>query len=103
MSTRERIVKTAHRLLHESVVNSISMRKVADRIGVSATAIYRHYRNKEALLDAVTEESFEIFADYLATGRAKTPPIAGLRALCQRLLDFALDHPDRYDFLFVIP
>ena len=89
-------------MLVESGVDGISMRKVADRVGVSATALYRHYRNKEALLEAVTEESFAVFTGTLRPALERKPALAALAALADRVLQFALDHPVRYDFLFII-
>lgn len=79
------------------------MRKVAAELGLSATAIYRHYRDKEELLDAVAEEGFAVFRSYLDRALAASMPRQRIRGLALRYLDFALDHPHHYDFCFLIP
>ncbi len=47
---RERILKLSIELYLQSGLRGISMRKIASRLGVSATAIYRHYENIQDLI-----------------------------------------------------
>jgi AcrR family transcriptional regulator len=97
------IATAARRLFAKSGIDGVSMRKVANQVGVSATAIYRHYRDKDALLDGITEEGFATFETYLRPGAAVAQPLPAIRALSRGLLAFALERPDLYEFLFIIP
>ena len=50
---RERIVDEALALLNEVGIDKLSTRKLAERLGVQQPALYWHFKNKSALLDAV--------------------------------------------------
>ena len=62
---RERISAAAQALYLEGGIDGISMRKVGNRVGVSAPAIYRHFENKEALLQEIVVEGLRILEGYL--------------------------------------
>jgi AcrR family transcriptional regulator len=74
-ATRERIVRAVAELLAEQNPAAISVDMIAERSGTSVATLYRHFRNKEALLDAVATfgysarrrgEPREPFATFLA-------------------------------------
>lgn len=64
---RKKIVAEAIALLDEVGYDSFTTRKLADRLGVKQPALYWHFKNKRALIDAVNED---ILAPYIA---ASTP------------------------------
>lgn len=96
-STRDRIVTAAERLYLTGGLHAVTMRKVAHQLGISATALYRHVRNRDALIDALAERGFGVFIGYLRR-RARGDP---LRVLWDNYLAFALDHPRLYALIFV--
>jgi AcrR family transcriptional regulator len=98
----ERVLAAARRVLATDGAASLSMRNVATEAGITATAIYRHFEDKDALLAALIREQYDLFLGYLqdATGRR---PIDRLLAAFDRYLDFALEHPHGYELLFVAP
>lgn len=53
---REKIVDAALTLLNEVGLDRLTTRKLAERLGVQQPALYWHFRNKSALLDAVNDE-----------------------------------------------
>ena len=59
-SLRDRISQAAQELFLEGGVEAISMRKVADRVGISATAIYRHYKDKDELLTGIIDTGLHL-------------------------------------------
>ncbi|MFE2283820.1 TetR/AcrR family transcriptional regulator [Streptomyces sp. NPDC059443] len=78
--TRPALVQAALRVLEREGINGLSMRKVAAELGVKAASLYWHVRNKEELLDLLTDE---LMAD------AEAPPREGdwreqLREYCVR-------------------
>ena len=73
------------------------LREAARRVGVSPTATYRHFRDKEALLAALAVEGFREFGAALAaSGRAPEP----LSAMGAAYVDFALSRPGMFRLMF---
>ncbi|MFJ2135030.1 TetR/AcrR family transcriptional regulator C-terminal domain-containing protein [Streptomyces sp. NPDC087845] len=66
--TRQTLVAAALRVLEREGIAGLSMRKVAAELGVKAASLYWHVRNKEQLLDLLTDE---LMAD------AEPPPRQG--------------------------
>ena len=78
------------------------MRSVAELVGVTTPSIYRHFKDKEDLMDAVCEEVFETLAAALeqAAASAKSP-LERLFAQGRAYLDFALANPEEYRIVFM--
>jgi AcrR family transcriptional regulator len=100
-STRERILEEARDLYLKGGLSGLSMRKIADRVGVSATALYRHFEDKEALLMAVVEVGFERFTSYLLRGLAGKTPAERLNLTGEGYLRFALENRSYYRIMFM--
>lgn len=100
-ATRDRIAHAAREILRTEGTRAVSMRRVATCVGITPMAIYRHYPNREALLNRVAED---VFTD-LAAGWAGVPPVddlgARMRAMLDGHIDFALQEPRLYDFVFL--
>ncbi|HUN51336.1 MAG TPA: TetR/AcrR family transcriptional regulator [Candidatus Sulfotelmatobacter sp.] len=96
------LVRTALRLIGRGGIAALSLREVAKRAGVSASAVYRHYADKEALLAAVAAEGFgRLNAAFVAAlAAAPRQPRARLVALGQAYAAFALGHPEQYRLMF---
>jgi AcrR family transcriptional regulator len=97
------LVRAGLALIKRRGTAALSLREVAKRAGVSASAVYRHYADKEALLAAVAAEGFAglnaAFAAALAGsgGRASR---ARLIALGEAYVAFALKYPEQYRLMF---
>src|SRR5437870_5475022 len=63
--TRERIVAAGHDCIRRLGIRRTAMEAVADMAGVSRAALYRHFPNKESLVDAVLEENARRFRQEL--------------------------------------
>src|SRR4051794_4871634 len=72
---RSKILNAARELILEQGVDAVSMRKIAERIEYSPTAIYQHFADKEALLHAMCERDFDGLHAQLAerTGSVSDP------------------------------
>lgn len=53
--SRERILRTALRLADEGGLNALSMRKVAQELGVRAMSLYNHVANKDDMIDGIVD------------------------------------------------
>jgi AcrR family transcriptional regulator len=60
--TRDDIIHTAFRVWGRQLYKSTSLTELAQELGVSKTALYRHFENKEALLTAMYENFFDDYA-----------------------------------------
>jgi AcrR family transcriptional regulator len=77
--------------------DAMSLRAVAQRVGVSVPSIYLHFADKQALLDAVCEEVFEQLHVALKEADADAPnPWEALRAQGIAYVRFALENPEHY-------
>ena len=103
METRDRILSESRELLREQGLLGFSMRGVAERVGVTATALYRHFEDKDALLASLLEQGFETFARYLMRALAGRTPLERFRASGRAYFDFALEHPRDYALMFMTP
>ena len=82
-------------------IDKVSVRAVAGAVGVSPTAVYRHFDNHAALLWAAVNHCFEEFADAMIGAREGIDDIyEQLRASGQAYIRFALEHPGKYRVMF---
>jgi hypothetical protein len=56
-ATAERVAEEALRILEKEGENAVSMRRVAQAVGITPMAIYHHFPNREALLDFVVDRT----------------------------------------------
>jgi len=99
----QRILESTRDLYVEQGPGGVSMRKVARRVGVTATAIYRHYTNKNVLLQHVVAEGFKLFGAYLQEALKGETPLERLRLTGEAYARFAVDHPRFYKLMFLSP
>jgi AcrR family transcriptional regulator len=95
---RAEIVAAAKELLAQTVnADAVSIRSVADAVGVTSPSIYLHFADKDELLSAVVMDVFaELDAAMLAAGDAVTEPLERLRAFGLAYVRFAVEHPEHY-------
>lgn len=98
---RQALLDVALELIAERGADGFTLREAARRIGVSHSAPYRHFADKDALLLAVAEAGFE---ELRARGedsmRGVEDARARLRAFGEVYLAFAAEHPARYRVMF---
>ncbi len=100
---RERISAAAQELYLREGVEGVSMRKIAEMVGVSAPAIYRHFENKDAVLDEIVVRGLRILEQYLRPALEAPTPRERLSKLIDNYLDFTLEQPRFFDFAFLAP
>lgn len=99
--TKTRLLTAARDHYLDTGLARFSLREVARRARVSAAAVYRHYHNKEALLQAVCGEGFRVFYSYLVRA-LEAPTVKERMAVCTaQYLRFALENPRDYRFIFM--
>jgi AcrR family transcriptional regulator len=100
---RAEILDAAGRLLAERGDESaVSIRMIADAVGVTPPSIYLHFPDKDALIEAVCEERFAEFDLALERAAATVAdPLEELRARGRAYVRFALENPEHYRVIFM--
>lgn len=97
------IAKAARAIFEDEGATGVSMRRVADAVGITPMAIYRHYANREALLHRVADDAFEELAGHAKPRRRGASVEDHLLDLLEAYLDYALAHPRIFDYAFSEP
>ncbi len=99
---REQLVQAAAEVLDEvGDASRLSVRAIARRAGVSPTALYLHFPDREALVDATVDAGFAAFNEALrAAATPESDPFDGLAASGLAYLAFAERQPALYAVLF---
>ncbi|MEU8563737.1 TetR/AcrR family transcriptional regulator [Streptomyces cyaneofuscatus] len=100
---RAACLRAARELLEEDGSAGLSLRAVARRAGVSATAPYRHYADREALVSAVAAEGYRELAGSLAQAHPAPSTPDELAAVAVAYVQFALEHPALFRAMFAEP
>jgi len=102
---REEIIAAAERLLIErGGEDAVSMRAIADAVGVTPPSIYLHFADKEELFLAVCDARFEELTRRSAEAAAgATDPVDEIRRRGRAYIQFGLDNPEQYRALFMLP
>lgn len=100
---RAACLRAARELLEEDGSAALSLRAVARRAGVSPTAPYRHYADRDALISAVAAEGYGELAGHLAAAHPAPATPDDLAAVAVAYVRFALRHPALFRVMFVEP
>ncbi|MGK0291381.1 MAG: AcrR family transcriptional regulator [bacterium] len=98
--TKRKILDTARIIYLREGIEGISMRKIAKDVGISATAIYRHFKNKEVLLAELIVQGFRFFEQYLFRALEKDSAADRLVLTGQAYCNFALEQSQYYNVIF---
>ena len=95
------LLQEALRTIEKGGVGALTLRAVGEKLGVSRTALYRHFRDKAALLGAVATEGFRTLRLQLEeTWRAHGGGREGFEAMGATYVRFAVAHPSHYRVMF---
>jgi AcrR family transcriptional regulator len=101
--TQDRILDAARSLLAAGGADACSMRAVAERSGVTAGAIYRHFRDKEALIEQVVALAFQHYEQFLLESIVSQPvgSFARIAALGDAYIRFAAENEEEFKIIFM--
>ena len=101
---RWRLLSAASRLFSKECYDSVSVRRIAEEVGCSQMAMYRHFPDKEALIRHLCTELYQQFTtqlheqfDYLSDPRER------LRMALRYFILLALENPHHYRLTFLVP
>lgn len=98
---RTAVLKAAWSLVKKQGLKELTLREVARKVGVTHAAPYHHFKNRDALLAAMTVDAFEELDAALAQAKPlAAAPDEVLRALGRAYIDFARARPERVEVMF---
>ena len=98
---RRALIEEALRTIRTHGVEDLTLRRAGARLGVSRTALYRHFSDKQALVAAVGREGFRMLRLALSDawerhGKGRR----GFEAMGVAYVNFAVAHPSHYRVMF---
>lgn len=99
--TRAAILDAASSLLESGGPEAVTLRAVGEAAGVSRSAPYRHFADKNALMRALAERTLRTMAGRIrAESRGRRDSAHRLRAGCWEYIECALHEPHHYQLVF---
>lgn len=97
---RQAILDAARSIIMEHGVDGLSMRTLADLVDYSPAALYKYFKDKDEILDELTNEAWQLSAEY--NQRHMTPsedPIEMLMQSGMNIYEFAKEFPAQYQLM----
>jgi AcrR family transcriptional regulator len=97
---KEALVAEAGRMLAASGLAPLSLRELARQVGVTQTAIYRHFPDKQGLLAEVAMRGFDELARRMAAARGENDLTTGFHVMGEIYIGFALENRELFKLMF---
>lgn len=95
------LIQAGIEILSREGMEALSLRQVARRAGVSHTAPYAHFADKQALIAAIAAAGYQkLYEALIAAQQPQDDPLARLMGTAHAYLQFALDEPDHFRITF---
>ncbi len=98
---KSKILDAAREMFASEGYDAVTMRKIAERIEYSPTAIYLHFKDKRAVIQELCDGDFMALATRFHKLAKVADPIERLRGAGLAYLDFALGHKNHYRLMFM--
>lgn len=102
-NVRTAILDAAREMFATEGYEAVTMRQVAKRIEYSPTAIYLHFKDKEALMRALCDTDFAALAKRFSKIAKIVDPIERLRKAGLAYAEFGISNPNHYRLMFMTP
>ena len=99
--TRREILAAAWDIAHERSLAEVTLREIAERIGMRAPSLYTHFPAKNAMYDAMFEQAWSQYRDLAEIAQSSLPrePRELLRSVAHQFFDFAVADPARHQLM----
>jgi AcrR family transcriptional regulator len=101
---RAEILEAAEHIFVADGYEGATIRKIADEVGVSSTALYMHFRDKDEILNEICLRAMQALLEQNSeiAGRPVDAPTR-LRVLLKAYVKMGLEHPNAYQVVFCMP
>lgn len=101
---RGEILAVAERIFVEKGFEGATIRKIADEVGLSSTALYMHFADKGEILNEICRNAFEgLLERQLLCTSSGAVPVECVRDLARGYIAFGFEHPNAYRLAFMTP
>jgi AcrR family transcriptional regulator len=101
--TRDKILDAARELFVTEGYDGVSMRRVAEKIEYSPTAIYVHFADKNELFHELCQQDYSRLAEVFQSSAMSIDPLERLKQIGRTYIDFGVHYPNHYRFMFMTP
>ena len=101
LETRAKIMDAARELFGREGYEAVSMRRIAEVIEYSPTAIYVHFRDKQDLLLQLCQSDFATLGHGVADLQQVADPIERIKRMGHAYIRFGVTHPNHYRLMFM--
>ncbi len=101
IKTTQKIASAASRLLDKEGAEGVTMRRVASAVGITPMALYRHYPNRDGLLNTLADAGFVELSERLASLRLTGGIERQLLKILDVFLDYAFEKPRLFALMFL--
>ena len=99
---REEILDAARTLFVKDGYESVSIRKIAEKVEYAPGTIYLYFKDKAEILDKICEDTFaKLIVRLEAIDKDKSAPLDKMRRAIRTYIQFGLDHPHHYVLTFI--
>lgn len=98
--TADRIARVALAILEKKGPQAVSMRRVAQAVGVTPMAIYHHFPNRESLLNTITDREFAKLLSHIQAHPLNGTLENRIVAVMEGYVDYAFAQPRVFDYVF---
>lgn len=102
-ATQERIAEQALSIFEGEGEGAVSMRRVANGVGITPMAIYHHFEDRRALLNFVVDREFQSYLNSIQLLPQKGSYEARLTRCMDAYIEYALARPRIFDYMFSEP
>lgn len=100
-ATKNHILETATDMILNQGYDNFSMRKLANKVGMTAANIYNYFQNKDEIHLAIQKKGFDlIYQEFERVYHKDKDEISKLRELGLKYIDFGLNSPNHFDIVF---
>jgi AcrR family transcriptional regulator len=99
--TRDKILDAARELFATEGYEGVSMRRVAEKIEYSPTAIYVYFADKQELFNELCHQDYARLAEVFQSSAMSSDPIERLRQIGSTYIEFGVRYPNHYKFMFM--
>lgn len=91
----------AERIFLDYGYEGATIRRIADEVGVSSTALYMHFRDKSEILVEICENAFaKLLAQNTEIAALQMDPVARVRRMLEAYMRFAFENPNAYQVVY---
>lgn len=103
LAVRQRIMEEGRQLFAQKGYEAATMRDVAKATEYTPSALYYHFKDKAALMQAICSEDFLELSTRFQGALTSPDPLENIKRIGLAYARFALEHPNHYRLMFMTP